>query len=186
LGLFVALVALIISTNQPVSETPPLLLSTPTLEATAAPTGTLLRVFPDLRVLDIQAIRLQDISSGSQLTLARDSAGNWTAPDVAGELDENAASDIARTLALFPYTRSLNIVEATDFADYGLAPNPRLLFQMLKANGSSHVIALGSLTESGVAYYAIVDERDEIFLVERGPVDFLETLIFSPPTRLTN
>ncbi len=148
--------------------------------------GSLLRIFPDLRVLDIQAIRLEDLSSGQQLTLARDDDGTWTAPDLEGTLDETAATNIARTLVLLPYARSINIVPDTEFETYDLAPTPRLMFQILKTDGSSHVIAVGGLLDSEAAYYTLVDERDEIFETERGAVDFLKNQIGTPPIRLTN
>ena len=148
--------------------------------------GSLLRIFPDLRVLDIQAIRLEDLDSGQELTLVRDNDGTWTAPDLEGTLDETAATNIARTLVLLPYARSINILPDTEFETYGLAPTPRLMFQILKADGSSHIIAIGSLLDTEAAYYTLVDERDEIFETERGAVDFLKNLIGTPPIRLTN
>lgn len=153
--------------------------STPTPQPQAS--GTLLRVFPDLAVLDMQGIRLEDIASGQNLTLIRDEQGNWHIPDSIGVLDENSASSIARTLAIFPYARSLNILSDTDFNDYGFAPTGQLLFQIIKSDSSSHIIAIGNLTEEEQTYYALVDDRDEIFQVERGPIDFLRNFIFSPP-----
>lgn len=188
LVVFVGLAALTaLTSQQPVEQNP-----TPApaeAEATAEATfvsGSLLRIFPDLRVLDIQAIRLEDLNTDRELTLARAADGTWTAPDLEGTLDETAASNIARTLVLLPYGRSINILPETEFETYGLAPIPRLMFQILEADGDSHVIAIGGLLDSGAAYYALVDERDEIFQIERGPVDFLKNQIGTPPIRLTN
>ena len=148
--------------------------------------GTLLRVFPELAVLDIQAMRLEDLTTNTQLTLARDDNGEWTAPELDGELDSETVSGIARTFALLPYGRSINILNDTEFADFGLNPTGQLLFQILKRNGESHVIAVGNLTSSEASYYTLVDERDEIFEVQRGPIDFLRNHILSPPINLTN
>lgn len=188
LAVFIVLAVLTALTGQRPTGTPEAIAtaeadSTPeaTLEA-----GDLLRIFPDLRVLDIQAIRLQDLDSGAELTLVRTDDGAWTAPDLEGELDETAASNIARTLVLLPYGRSINILPDTEFETYDLAPTPHLMFQILKADGESHVIAIGGLIESGAAYYTLVDERDEIFQTERGAVDFLKNQIGTPPIRLTN
>jgi hypothetical protein len=148
--------------------------------------GTLLRVFPDLAVLDIQAIRLENPVSDQMLTLARDGEGQWQAPGLDGELDAAQATSIARTFVLLPYARSINIVTGINLQDFGFSENPALLLQVLKRDGTSHVVAIGDLSTSGQAYYALVDQRDEIFQVERGPVDFLRTFIESPPIRLTN
>lgn len=185
---FVGLAALTALTSQKPADTSEL---TATAEAEVTPeatleAGSLLRIFPDLRVLDIQAIRLEDLSSGEVLTLVRDSDGTWTAPDLEGTLDETAASNIARTLVLLPYARSINILPDTEFEAYDLAPTPRLMFQILKTDGESHVIAIGGLLDSETAYYTLVDERDEIFQTERGAVDFLKNQIGTPPIRLTN
>jgi hypothetical protein len=188
LGAFVVLAALTALTGQRSNNASESAM-TAEVEATAEATieaGDLLRIFPDLRVLDIQAIRLQDLESSAELTLVRDTDGTWTAPDLEGALDETAASNIARTLVLLPYAHSTNILPDTEFEAYDLAPTPRLLFQILKADGESHVIAIGGLLESEAAYYTLVDERDEIFQTERGAVDFLKNQIGTPPIRLTN
>ena len=189
LVLFVVLAVLALVTTP---ESPPEATEAPTVTPTSeftpeptVPEGSLLRVFPDLKVLDIQAIQLEDLSADRKLTLVRDLQGNWTAPDLEDDLDVDAATNIARTLVLFPYGRSINIVPDTDFKDYGLSPQPQLLFTILIADNNSHIIAVGDLIDSGEAYYTLVDDRDEIFQVERGAVDFLRNLILDPPIRLT-
>ena len=173
----------ILSGREPASQTtiPP----TPTDPAETLPSGSLLRVFPDMRVIDIQAIRIDDPINDRNFTLVRDEQGNWTAPDLDAELDDEQVRNIARTIVLLPYARSINIVPETDFEDYGLTQTPRLLLQILNLDGASHVIAVGNLIDSERAYYVLVDERDEIFQVERGAIDFLRNFVLSPPIRLT-
>ena len=100
-----------------VSFAPPITATQP------ATNGSLLRVFPDLAVLEMQAIRLEDIATGQNLTMIRDEQSNWIIPNSSKVLDSNTASSIARTLAIFPYARSVNILSDTDFKDYGFAPN---------------------------------------------------------------
>ena len=168
------------------NSTPP----APTLdpEQTESPlaSGTLLRIFPELAVLDIQAVRIENPTTDQSLTLVRDAEGNWTAPGLDGTLDESSASDIARTLVLLPYGRSLNIVADTELSEYGIAPNPAYLISAVLQNGDSHVIAVGKIADADPVYYALVDERDEIFEIERGAIDFLTNFLNSPPVNLTN
>ena len=185
LVIFVILAVMVVlqSTEEAPAATPA---PEPTATSELQLDGTLLRVFPELAVLDIQAMRLEDLTTNTQLTLARDDNGEWTAPELDGELDSEAVSGIARTFALLPYGRSINILNDTEFADFGLNPTGQLLFQILKRNGESHVIAVGNLTSSEASYYTLVDERDEIFEVQRGPIDFLRNHILSPPINLTN
>lgn len=185
LGIFFILALAITATEPPAPAAIPAS-ATPTPTPTPEiPSGTLLRVFPELTVLEIQAIQLQNLEIDREFTLARDAEGNWIAPDLEGEVDSASASSIARTLALLPYGRSLNILPETRFTEYGLAPRPRLIFTILKVDGSSHVIAVGNLTDTQHAYFVLADDRDELFQVERGPVDFLANFIVSPPIRLT-
>ena len=76
----------------------PAVVPTPTPAASPTPLG-LLRVFPQMAVLDIQGIRLENPTTGDSFTIARDDSGNWTAPGQGGELDTQAASSIALTTA---------------------------------------------------------------------------------------
>lgn len=184
--LFAVLLAAALLQGSPTSQVqmPP----TATITTTPDPlsSGTLLRIFPDLAVLDIQGIRLQDPNTEQSLTLARDAEGNWTAPDQQGQLDTDAASAIARTIVLLPYGRSINITAQTRLEDYGFAPNGKLFISIITRSGENHVVAVGDLAQDVPVYFALVDERDEIFQVERGAVDYLTNFLLSPPINLTN
>ncbi len=181
----ILVVAVALQSNSPQAQQQPLqMLPTPSPEATV-PSGTLLRIFPDLTVLDIQAIRLEDPLSGDQITLQRDSNGEWSAPDLDGELDTDAATAIARTIVLLPYERSINILSDTNMDDYGFGTQGQFLIQFVLTNQEGHGIIIGSEAESEPTYYALVDNRDEIFRIERGPIDFLNQFLKLPPVNLT-
>jgi hypothetical protein len=185
IGAFISLVA--VAFLQGRSNVPQPTAIPPTVEAATTPTlPPLLRIFPEMTVLDIQAIRIEDPNSGEFITLTRDESDNWIAPDVAGELDADTASDIARTIVLLPYSRSINITSQTVLSDYGFDPNGQLFVSLVMKNGDGHVLAIGTLSETDPVYFALLDERDEIFEVERGPVEFLRNFLFSPPLNLTN
>lgn len=182
LGAFVLLLAIAFlqsrSNNQPQS-TP----AAPTVDLTVTPTlPPLLRVFPDMTVLDIQAIRIEDPNTSDSVTLSRDASDNWTSPDIEGQLDNNKASDIARTIVLMPYSRSINITSETVLKDYGFDPNGQLFVSLIMKNGDSHILAIGALSETEPIYYVLLDERDEIFEIERGAVEFLRNFLLSPTT----
>lgn len=168
--------------NQPLTIRTP-----PPVEAATTPTlPPLLPIFPDMMVLDIRAIRIEDPNSSDSITLTRDQSDNWTVADREGQLDTNVASDIARTIILLPYSRSINITSQTILSNYGFDPNGQLFVSIVMKNGESHVLAIGALSQADPIYYALVDERDEIFEVERGPVEFLRNFLLSPPLNLTN
>ncbi len=149
--------------------------------ATAAPTGTFERVFPDMAVLDIQAIRLEDPATRATFTISRAQNGLWSAPGSQRTLDADVATAIARTVVLLPYEISLPLTEDSDLSTYGFRPNPRLYIQVLLHNGTTHIVAVGALTPSQASYYAVVDERSALYLLEAHAVAFLMTTLASPP-----
>lgn len=181
---FLALVGLLVMQNNQITEEaqrPPT--PTPTPESAG---GTLLRIFPELRVVDLQAIRIEDPNTGENVSISRDSEGVWQSLDPAQTLERTDASSIARTIILLPYNKSVNILNETKFADYGLDDSPYLLLQFVLVDGSGHGIIVGDLTPSGEAYYSLVDDRDEIYEIERGPIEFLLDFVLLPPVNLTN
>ncbi len=183
-AVFALLLAVLLLQNASTPPVPP-----PLPLETQAPTpaeALLLRVFPDLRVLDIQAIQLEDPQTGEELTLQRDASGQWTTPILEGELDTDMATSIARTIVLLPYGRSINILPDTDLNAYGFGETGQFLIQVILSNGEGHGVIVGALHESDPVYYALVDDRDEIFRLERGAIDFLIEMLKSDPIRLTN
>lgn len=145
------------------------------------PSTTFTRLYTEMAVLDIQAIRLEDPNTGEKFTISRSQDGNWTAPDSRGELDLEAASNIARTVALMLYERSIPTTEETDLSQYGFGSKGRLLIQTVMNNGESHAIAIGAFTPSGNTYYAVVNDKNDVYLLERGQVDFLINYLRNPP-----
>lgn len=139
------------------------------------------RVFPDLAVLDILAVRLQNPVNGEAFTITRTQEGVWTTEDREGTLDTEAATGIARTLALLPYERVITDVNDDDMASYGFGEGGHLFVQVLLTDGRNYGIAVGGLAPSEENYYAVVDQRVNIYLVSRGPIDFLLNYLASPP-----
>jgi hypothetical protein len=152
-------------------------------QITPTPPIVLLRIFPEMAVLDIQAIQLRNYDSSLSFTISRAPDGTWTAPDSQGTLNVEAASNIARSVVLLPYQRTVPEVE--NLADYGFENRGILLIQVLLANGEQHVVAIGGLTPTGTSYYTLVDDRPEVYLVERGAIDFLTNYLLTPPVYLT-
>lgn len=176
---FAVLLAVYIIQDQSLDENPAILSATyPTPEGTV----TYQRVFPDLETLQITAIRLQNPLNEETFILARDFENyEWTAPGLTGELDLEVASNIARTIAIMPYRRSFEIDENTDLTQYGFRPNGEFLIQFITSDGEEHVIAIGEPTFESPTFYALVDERKEVYLIERAPVDFLVDNFMTPP-----
>ncbi len=132
-------------------------------------------------VEEIAAIRLSSAQEGEQFIMSRDGTGNWIAPNETGTLDGETAANIAKTVVLLPYQTTLDITETTTFETYGFTPNGTLSIEILMRDGGTHAIAIGGLVPTTDAYYALVDELPQIFLLERAPVDYLQVQLDSPP-----
>jgi hypothetical protein len=151
-------------------------------DTVATPEVPFFRVFPDLAVLDMQAIRIRNPANDASFVLTRAADGTWTAPDIDGTINADAASSVARTVSLLPYTRTLPLEAGTDFALYGFAPQPVMTVEIVLVDGATHGVVLGFRTPSETGYYALVDDHEVIYLLERAPVDFLIAVLRNPPT----
>lgn len=167
---FAGLAGLVLLQNRQLATQPP-----------AATPVAFARVYPQISsVSDVQAVRLQDPATEATFVLNRTEDGGWAAPGTDGELNEAGAEGIAATVALLPFQR--RIEQAEDLATYGLSADGGTLFiQILLADGTGHAVAVGDLTAAGTAYYALVDDRPEVYLLERGAVDFLLVALRNPP-----
>ncbi len=162
--LFVGLALVITLQNQ---NQPSIIL--PTSEA------TFFRVFPELAVLDMDAIRLRAPETGAEWIIARGEDGEWIAPDEAPDPDGIIARSVARTIALLPYTRVVPF--AGERAAYGFTPEGILSIEVLMNDGSGHIVAVGIRTTAATDYFAFIDERTELYLIDRAPIDFLIAIL---------
>lgn len=146
------------------------------------PTGAVpfYRVFPDLAVLDIGGIRVRSPENDQSFTLARGEDGTWQAPGSEGTLDTEIASDIARTMALLPYIAIVTAADA-DTTLYGFQPEGILSLEIALSDGTNHVVAIGYRTPTETGYYAFVDERPELYILDRAPIDYLISQLREPP-----
>jgi hypothetical protein len=138
------------------------------------------RVFPTLTAERISAIRLEDPNGGATFTIARAPGGAWTTAD-GQPLVEGVGDDLALTIMLLPYERALPLARDANMAEYGFEPEGLLRVQAILQDGTTHGVAVGGFTPSRNGYYALVDEREEIYLLERGAVDFLMVTLRTPP-----
>jgi hypothetical protein len=139
-------------------------------------------VFPEVRVLDLLTINLRDPNYDLTFTLSRAADGTWTAPDAAGSLDTTIATQIAQTVVLLPFERSFPMDADTDLTQYGFNPNGALFVEFVLTDGTQHVLAVGGLLPArDQGYYALVDDRPDIYIIPRGPLDFLIQNLYNPP-----
>lgn len=149
----------------------------PTLE-TPAPVQ---RVFPNIGLADIQAVRLRAPDGSRTLTISRADDGYWTTLDQEGQIDQTAADNIAKTLVLLPYRRTLPLTASTRLVEFGLQPAKSLAIEVLLHDGQGHAVLVGDLSGTLTTYYALVDDRAEIILIERPAIDFLLTQLRATP-----
>lgn len=139
-------------------------------------------VFTDFETADIQAIRLQSPNGERSFTIARAADGiSWIAPENEGVLDQNIANGIATTMILLPSFRAIPITDEINLVDYGFNPAGYMFITVLLVDGTSHIVAIGGMNIMETAYYALVDERPEIYVVERAAIAFLIAQLVETP-----
>lgn len=173
LGIFVILIIAVMLQSQP-------------QQITINPAATLnqfLQIGRELNfaINDILAVRLRNPGQAQEFVLSRDSSGNWTAPQSQGVLDQEAVSNILKTVVLLPYQNTAPIDASTDLRQYGFTPQGQLAVEILLQNGQTHAIQVGGLSPSGAVYYALADDIPQIYLLERSPVAYLIDKLNHPP-----
>jgi hypothetical protein len=145
----------------------------------ATPTlPTFLRVYPNIAVLDILAVRISDPSSGDVLTFRREDDGTWVADEVAVEIDQEIGTGVARTVALLPYTQTIDPPPNGDLAQFGFRVTSdgevaNFNIQIFMTDGSIHFVAIGDPLQIRPDFYALVDDRSEIYTIQRSAIDYL-------------
>lgn len=171
---FVALVGVLFLQEKALNENAP-----PTVPP--QPTPILERVFPELELSRITAIRMIVPDTGRELIIARNEGGEWVAPALDGTFDQEAAVLIGRTMVLLPYRRSFDIDETTNLAQYGFDPNGGIWLQLFTIDEEEHTVAIGDPSFDSPTFYALVDDRPTLYLIERPPIDFLLQYFVNPP-----
>lgn len=169
--IFVLLAALVAYQN---SQPPTLLVTTPTPGQSDAP------LFPGLTLDQIEAIRLRSPEDGKSFMIDRTLDGAWTAPETPGTLNTDEANNIAKTMIVLPYGESFTLQPGADKTAYGFTPEGILSIEMVLTNGATHVVAVGYRTPTEENYYALVDDRPNLYLLERAAVDYLISRLKSP------
>lgn len=137
------------------------------------------RVYPTMDDDDIQAVRLRAPSTDTTFTISRAPDGTWISTDHEGTVNQVAAGNIARTIALLPYDRT--VPQMGDLGDYGFESEGTMTLEVIMTSGETHGVLIGARAPSDTVYYALVDQRPEIYLLHRGAIDFLITQLRTPP-----
>lgn len=130
-------------------------------------------VFPEV----IQAFRIDDPTSDRDLILENDGQGGWRlvgVPDPTA-LDPVVAANLAKTVSFIPYVQILPRTDDMELAHFGLTSETFWLqIQVILTTMETRSIVVGNLvpgTRDG--YYALVDDRQEIYILNRGAVEYL-------------
>jgi len=104
----------------------------------------------------------------------RQQVGTWFSPSAQVLVDQTAAEGLVRTLAELPSLGKLEDVTPERYAEFGLSRQDlQMLIQIVRLDGTPHALVIGNRTTDDRAYYALVDDRPEVYLVLRGAVEYL-------------
>lgn len=166
LGLvFVALVVLVIVQ----SEQP-----TPNISA-GSTAAAAQRVFTGWTATDVLALKWWSPLRENEITLNRNNDGSWRVSGSTQPVDENFASASLATVARLPYNQIIEGVDAERYEEYGLTEEGvELVIQIILLDGRTHAVLVGGATPlAGAGFYALVDDKPEIYVIPAEPVAFL-------------
>jgi hypothetical protein len=145
----------------------------------AAPRGFVpdasdLLVFPDLAAIELSVINLYDPTTGLAITLSRGDDGRWIEEGSNTEFDPAYVNQLAQTIVMLAYDHVLPLGPDDDLAVYGFAPAGQLFVEFIEADGTQHAVAFGNLLpDRDAGYYALVDDRPQLYVIPRGAADYL-------------
>lgn len=135
------------------------------------------RIFPGMDDENIAAINLLDPVSQVSLTLTRSDAG-WEDVDTGQILEDDLGYILSETVAILPFITIFDNVEPEQYPEFGLSRDLALLFiNVIMSSGETHVVAIGDLSPDEVGHYALVDDRPDLYIVERAPIAYLAVIL---------
>jgi hypothetical protein len=84
-------------------------------------------------------------------------------------------------MVLLPFNHTLTLAPGEDKSTYGFTPEGILSIEIVLNSGVSHAVAVGFRTPTQDSYYALIDTRPQLYLLERAPVDYIISRLKSPP-----
>lgn len=131
------------------------------------------RVYPNLEPESITAISVTD-SQGEGIVLRYDASNQrWVFEATGAVFATDVAENITSTLSILPYVQTLPAPTETELRTYGLTQDRALLIAAVTDEGQTHAVLVGLLTPSSTSYYVLVDQRPEVYLVERAAIDYI-------------
>lgn len=158
------------------------------IRATTAPTAPARDLFGGVGVDDITAIQLVDPNSGRRLALVMTTDDEWIMPEApARQIDQRTARLIARTVADMPYQRDFIAEQA--LSHYGFRADGAHSFSVffITRSNEEHAVLIGNPTGDierrtpGAGFYALVDEREALYIIPYDPIFYLIDQMLSPP-----
>jgi len=131
------------------------------------------RIYIDWTDDDIQAVQLFSPLMDLTLTFSRLEDG-WEFPDIPRLPDQEVIQSLARTISILPFEYQIDGVQPAQYPEFGLTQNESVLFiQIIRNDGNLHIVAVGDLTSTEDGYYALVDDRREVYVIQRNAIAFL-------------
>lgn len=131
------------------------------------------QIYSTWGVEDIQAVQLYSPLNQTTLTFNRTENG-WELPDINLAPDQDVIESLAQTVAMLPYSYQIQGVEPEQYPEFGLTQAGAVLFiRIIRKDDTLHMLAVGGLTPTQDGHYALVDDRQDVYVVDRNAVAFL-------------
>jgi hypothetical protein len=139
------------------------------------------RVYDGVSLAEVMAVRLRSPQTEAVFAVARDTAAVWQVVEGSGmTITSEAADALALTVIVLPYLDTLT--PDADLTLYGFEPEGILSIELVLDDGTTSAVAVGYRTPTELGYYAFIDSRPELYILDRAPVDYLISILRNPPT----
>lgn len=150
------------------------------VEATAVPVVN--ETFPlieGLTITTVQTVTIQRSSDSVEASFSQDAAGNWeqTTPQAQTVLSTTLTSQVTGYLTLT--SNRVFAAEDNPLSAYGLETPAYQI--TLSGSDQHHVLHVGNETPTKDGYYVQSGDDSRVFVVSKGSVDNLISLIDTPP-----
>ncbi|QPC80701.1 hypothetical protein G4Y79_13365 [Phototrophicus methaneseepsis] len=154
------------------------ILSQPIATPTADASVQITPVFEGWGVDNVYAIQIYDPVAQLGLTITRTNDDLWQLVEFGGLLTQEEGNLAAASVALFPVVRILEEIGTDRYDEFGLTQDDlTMLVSVILKDGNEHSVAVGDLTANGDSFYALVDDRPNLYIVNEGPVSFFTVLL---------
>lgn len=136
------------------------------------------RIFTDFESNAIQALSILDPYTGATFSVVHTSDEQWESPEFGQVVTSEIIQQLTFSVAVLPFLQTLEQIPSENYPEFGLTQaDAYLVISIILRNGVQHGIVIGDVTADGLGHYALVDERDTLYVLDARPIAFIVQIL---------